>query len=222
MAEKSGGKRVFGWVEVIFDALYLIAALVAAAVLLARPSGEARTLAGIMALILAGGDAFHLVPRMIAAVSGGEKRLAKALGFGKFITSITMTVFYVFLWHLGEKLFAPGGLGAWTAAMYVLAVLRVALCFFPQNKWFDEAPPVDWAVWRNIPFTLMGIMAAVLFGGHSGQAPGMTAMWAAIVLSFAFYLPVVLWAGKNRKWGMLMLPKTCMYLWMLFMCVAAL
>ena len=45
----------------------------------------------------------------------------------------------------------------------------------------------------------------------------MSLMWLAGALSFAFYLPVALWAGKNRKLGMLMLPKTCMYIWMLLM-----
>lgn len=35
----------------------------------------------------------------------------------------------------------------------------------------------------------------------------------AIVISFACYLPVVLWVDKYPKLGMLMVPKTCAYLW---------
>ena len=45
-------------------------------------------------------------------------------------------------------------------------------------------------------------------------------MWLAILLSFAFYLPVVLWSNQNPKVGILMLPKTCAYLWMLAMCLS--
>ncbi|HPF18680.1 MAG TPA: hypothetical protein PLY08_03755 [Bacillota bacterium] len=45
-------------------------------------------------------------------------------------------------------------------------------------------------------------------------------MWLAILLSFAFYLPVVLWSNRYPKIGMLMLPKTCTYLWMLVMLLA--
>ena len=38
-------------------------------------------------------------------------------------------------------------------------------------------------------------------------------MWLTIVLSFAFYIPVVLWADVIPMIGMLMIPKTCAYVW---------
>ena len=38
-------------------------------------------------------------------------------------------------------------------------------------------------------------------------------MWLAIVLSFGFYIPVVLWADVMPMIGMLMIPKTCAYVW---------
>jgi len=34
-----------------------------------------------------------------------------------------------------------------------------------------------------------------------------------IVLSFGFYIPVVLFADKIPMIGMLMIPKTCAYVW---------
>jgi hypothetical protein len=34
----------------------------------------------------------------------------------------------------------------------------------------------------------------------------------AIAVSFLFYVPVVLFARKNPKLGMLMLPKSCAYI----------
>ena len=34
-------------------------------------------------------------------------------------------------------------------------------------------------------------------------------MWLTIVLSFGFYIPVVLWADAVPLIGMLMIPKTC-------------
>lgn len=36
-------------------------------------------------------------------------------------------------------------------------------------------------------------------------------MWLTIVLSFGFYIPVVLWADIIPMIGMLMIPKTCAY-----------
>jgi hypothetical protein len=38
-------------------------------------------------------------------------------------------------------------------------------------------------------------------------------MWLVIVLSFGFYMPVVLFAGWYHWVGALMIPKTCAYLW---------
>ena len=38
-------------------------------------------------------------------------------------------------------------------------------------------------------------------------------MWLTIVLSFAFYIPVVLLADVIPMIGMLMIPKTCAYVW---------
>ena len=59
-------KRVFGTVEALFDILYLFSALILAFILLFSSQGNsARILAGIMALVLVGGDAFHLIPHVI-------------------------------------------------------------------------------------------------------------------------------------------------------------
>ncbi len=42
-------------------------------------------------------------------------------------------------------------------------------------------------------------------------------MSLAIALSFGFYIPVVLW-GNTVSWvGMLMIPKTLAYVWIVFM-----
>ena len=42
-------------------------------------------------------------------------------------------------------------------------------------------------------------------------------LWLAVLLSFLFYFPVVLWAQAVPLIGMMMLPKTCMYIWMILM-----
>ncbi len=48
----------------------------------------------------------------------------------------------------------------------------------------------------------------------------MSSVWLTIVLSFGCYLPVVLWSNRSPGVGMLMLPKTCAYLWILVMCLS--
>ena len=206
-------KRVFGAIEAIFDVSYLAAALILACTLLLHAAdNSARALAGVMALVLAGGDAFHLVPRIQVIRTGKEEQLRGLLGRGKQITSITMTVFYLLLWQIGLLVFRPVNMDAWSYLVYLLAAVRIFLCLLPQNKWTERYPPVIWGIWRNIPFFLMGAAAAGLFFVQRSAKTGLGLMWFAVVLSFAFYLPVVIWSNRNPKIGMLMLPKTCAYL----------
>lgn len=213
-------KRVFGTFEMIFDICYLAAALVIGLVLLLTPSpSHVRMLAGIMALVLAGGDAFHLLPRILVIRTRQEEKFRPALGRGKQLTSITMTIFYLILWQIG--LASSSGVNPlWTYAVYILCIIRIVLCLLPQNRWDARFPPVRFGLWRNIPFFLLGLSVALLFFFLRAKIPGFYWMWLAIILSFSFYLPVVLWSNKNPRIGMFMLPKTCAYLWMLIMCLS--
>jgi len=214
-------KRMFGKVEAIFNATYLAVALGLGIFLVITADGwGVRSLAGTMALVLAGGDAFHLVPRILSVCTGDEARFRRALGIGKMITSVTMTWFYVLLWHIGHLLFQPPDIGVWSVCLYSLALLRSALCIMPQNQWEEINPPGRWGIWRNLPFSAMGLMVAGLFFVYRDDSRGIGPIWAAVLMSFLFYLPVVLFSRKYPRVGMLMLPKTLMYVWILAMCLA--
>lgn len=216
-------KRVYGTIELLFDLFYLAAASILCFILLLGSSGNsARVLAGVMALLLVGGDSFHLVPRITVIRTGNEEPLRRELGRGKQITSITMTLFYLLLWQIGLLVFSLEDSSIWfyTVTIYVLTAVRIFLCLLPQNKWEERNLPVTWGLLRNIPFFLQGAVVTMLYFLQRNAAPGLSSMWLAIALSFAFYLPVVLWSNKSPKIGMLMLPKTCVYLWILVMCVS--
>lgn len=78
-----------------------------------------------------------------------------------------------------------------------------------------DRSPLIWGIYRNVPFALLGILVIVLFY-RSTKERGDEAfgwMWLTIVLSFGFYIPVVLWAEAVPMIGMLMIPKTCAYVW---------
>ena len=67
--------------EAVFDAGYLIFDLVAGILFFAFSKGnDLFVLYGILTLTLCGGDAFHLVPRIIRAVHGSNDRIKKQLG----------------------------------------------------------------------------------------------------------------------------------------------
>lgn len=200
--------------EAVFCVFYLIFTAIVGFRIIKKSEGRKQIkLYGIMTLVLVFGDAFHLVPRIFAAVNpAGDYTVS--LGIGKLITSITMTFFYLILYFIFEMRYdrKNKGLGI---AMIVLAAIRIILCLLPQNDWTGLAP-VIWGVYRNIPFSIMGLIMIVLYFGQKSDKQYKW-MWLAILLSFAFYIPVVLWADVSPMIGMMMLPKTCMYMWIVVM-----
>ena len=202
--------------ETLFDIFYLLTVFTLG-ILMVRGSvaGSQYRLFGWMAVVLGAGDAFHLVPRAIALCTSGLEDYAVALGIGKLVTSITMTVFYVLLFHIWRMRYKIEGGKGLIAAVYSLAMLRVLLCLMPQNQWTSAEAPLSWGILRNIPFAILGAIVIMLFR-RSARKTGDKAfrwIWLTIVLSFAFYIPVVLFADAVPMVGMLMIPKTCAYVW---------
>ena len=203
-------------VETLFDICYLATVLSVGVRMIRGAKGSRQfELFGWMAVVLGAGDSFHLVPRALALCTTGLDSFAFQLGLGKWITSVTMTVFYVLLYYVWRERYEVKGKNSLTVAVYALAAIRVILCMMSQNQWLCDHSPLIWGIYRNIPFALLGILVIVLFY-RSAKEKGDEAfgwMWLTIVLSFGFYIPVVLWANVVPKIGMLMIPKTCAYVW---------
>ena len=163
-------------VETIFDTVYLFSVITIGILMIRKSKGNRQvTMFGIMAVILGSGDAFHLVPRAAALCTTGLENFTVQLGLGKWITSVTMTIFYVVLYHIWRERYQIKGYKAATAAIYGLAGLRIVLCMMPQNAWLSASAPLSWGIYRNIPVVLL-----------------------------ADVIPMI---------GMLMIPKTCAYVW---------
>lgn len=202
--------------ETLFDAVYLITVITLGVIMIRKNQGKRQYLLfGIMAVTLGAGDAFHLVPRAYALCTTGLENYAAALGVGKLITSVTMTVFYILLYYVWRLRYEVKGQKGLTAVVYLMSAVRIALCMFPQNAWTSADAPLNWGIYRNIPFALLGLLIIVLFFREAKKHNDrpFRHMWLTIVLSFAFYIPVVLFADTYPLIGMLMIPKTCAYVW---------
>ena len=202
--------------ETAFDAVYLISVITIGIMMITKGKGNKEyTLFGIMAVTLGAGDAFHLIPRAFALCTTGLENFTVALGVGKLITSMTMTVFYILLYYVWRLRYQVKDQKGLTVSVYLLSALRIILCLFPQNKWTSADAPLSWGILRNIPFALLGLLVIVLFCRSAKQHHDSSFrwMWLTIVLSFGFYIPVVLWADTIPMIGMLMIPKTCAYVW---------
>ena len=202
--------------ETLFDAVYLISVITIGILMIRGSKGNPQfRLFGWMAVVLGAGDSFHLIPRAVALCTTGLENFTVALGIGKWITSVTMTVFYVLLYYVLRQRYGIRGQGGLTAVVYILAAARVLLCMMPQNQWLSADAPLSWGIYHNIPFALLGLLIIVLFyrSAKERKDSAFRWMWLTIVLSFAFYIPVVLWADAIPLIGMLMIPKTCAYVW---------
>lgn len=202
--------------ETLFDIFYLLTVLSVGIRMIRNSKGSAQfQLFGWMAVVLGAGDSFHLVPRALALCTTGLDSYAFQLGLGKWITSVTMTVFYVLLYYVWRQRYHIQGQKAVTWAVYALSAARVILCMMPQNQWLTNHSPLSWGIYRNLPFALLGLLVIVLFyrSAKEHNDSAFRWMWLTIVLSFGFYIPVVLWANAIPMIGMLMIPKTCAYVW---------
>ena len=220
MEENNYKPQIPDVMEAIFDAAYLIFDLVAAILFFIFSQGNMLfILYGVLTLTLCGGDAFHLVPRIIRAVRGSDEKIKRQLGIGLQVSSVTMTVFYIILMYVWKFTFPEMIIPTIVeAVVWISAVVRIVICMLPQNNWCTEEGNIKLSIIRNAVFAVTGIGIIILYAmsGNTGNLH-MTRMVAAIIISFGCYLPVTLLSKKKPKVGLLMIPKTCAYMWVIVM-----
>lgn len=202
-------------VESLFDVCYLMIVVAFGVRLLLEKKNGAK-LFGIMAIMLGVGDGFHLIPRVISHLSpGGFAAHAAALSWGQFVTSITMTIFYVLYYHYYRmQSNDTDNVKKWL--IYGLAISRIGLVLLPQNNWGTADGNYMFGIYRNIPFLIMGFLL-VVWSYKKKDILAFKHMWILISLSFLFYVPVVLFSKTVPAIGALMMPKTVAYLLIVWM-----
>ncbi|MBR6918657.1 MAG: hypothetical protein IKN38_10795 [Clostridia bacterium] len=203
--------------ESIFDIIYLLFAVTLGICILIKKKDTVGKLMGASVVILGFGDAFHLVPRVMNYFSDAD--FTPWLGVGKLVTSITMTVFYLLMYHLWLKLYDERARRIAGAIVYALVVLRIVLCLLPQNRWLSNDGTLLWAIIRNVPFVVLGCIIVCLYFKKRSAIGRFRPVWLLVTLSFAFYIPVAVGASLVPILGMLMLPKTVCYMiliWLFF------
>ncbi len=195
--------------ESLFDIVYILLAIIMGIKILLSKSKSSK-LMGSSVLILGLGDAFHLIPRILNYFINYDFNMY--LGIGKLVTSITMTIFYIFMYYIYLKVYKNKENKSVTFSIWVLSIIRIILCLFPQNKWITNNSPFIWGIIRNIPFIIIGIIITILYYNNRDKISGFKNVWLYVLLSFIFYLIVVLFASSIPILGMFMLPKTICYI----------
>ena len=173
MKENNYKPQVPDLMEAIFDTVYLIFDLVAAVLFFIFSQGNKLfILYGILTLTLCGGDAFHLVQRIIRAVHGNNEKIKRQLGIGLQVSSITMTVFYIILMYIWKFTFPEFRIPVVIeAVIWISAVVRIVICMFPQNNWCTDEGNMKLSIIRNAVFAVTGIGVICLYAISGNQRP---------------------------------------------------
>ena len=201
--------RIYG--ETIFDICYLIIAIVTGVYIIVRYRNKLGGLMGSATLLLGSGDAFHLVPRVLKNFI--QYDFTAALGIGKLVTSVTMTIFYILMFYIYKNKFKVENTKKIELSIWILTIIRIILCILPQNNWItNDDGSVMMGIIRNIPFTIMGIIIIVLYYQKREECNEFKHIWINVLLSFLFYLIVVLGTTKVPTLGAFMIPTTVCYI----------
>lgn len=213
------------WIEIIFNVSYLIVVWGLVATMAVRRSGlavESRQQANLVMWafgLLALGDTGHVGLRVVAYALGGlggvvnfAGRSVSLVGIGMLTTAVTVTLFYILMLELWRVRFQYQ-YGWFEYLLLAAGIVRLVMLVLPVNAWNQPTPPQPWSTIRNLPLMVQGLGLAYLMLRDSGRMNDRTFRWMAgmILVSYACYLPVILWANQEPLLGMLMIPKTLAY-----------
>ena len=104
--------------------------------------------------------------------------------------------------------------GWFGALLFAMAGLRLLLMIPAVNQWNSVTPPQPRSIVRNLPLTIAGLGVAYLIVRDALAAHDRPFVWVGglIILSYAMYIPVILFVQQAPMVGMLMIPKTLAYL----------
>jgi hypothetical protein len=163
-------------------------------------------------VLLALGDTGHVGFRLVAYARGGLDQNEVLVGLGALATAVMITVFYCLMMEVWRKQTSRDRNWLFWLVLF-LAVVRLGVMTLPDNDWGQVVPPFKYSLIRNSFLTAMGIIVIIAFlvDGIPGRNRFLVNSGIAVICSFVFYIPVVLFIQKVPVLGMLMIPKTIAY-----------
>lgn len=206
------------YVEVGFNIIYLIVVWIMTGIMslrMGKVNEKNRKSANLFRwafLLLALGDTGHVGFRVAAYALGGLEQNNLLVGLGALATAVTVTFFYVVMLFIWRDRF-NGKFGMLEYALLASVPIRLLVMTFPQNDWGNSVPPEFWGIFRNAFLVFLGVGVLYLYLRDSIKHKDRLFRWIGycIFFSYLFYTPVILFARDIPAIGMLMIPKTIMY-----------
>lgn len=212
------------WVEISFNVAYLVVVWGLVFAMWRRRGQIAPSQRWAMPFLaafalLALGDTGHVGFRIVAYALGdldatfriGTMELGW-VGLGALSTAITVTFFYVLMVFIWQRRFARR-FDWFAVVLLAAAAVRLLIMALPQNEWNSAVPPQPWSFYRNLPLMISGLGVAYLILRDASAGKDRTFQWIGVMIlvSYAFYMPVIFWVQQMPMLGMLMIPKTLAY-----------
>ena len=134
------------------------------------------------------------------------------VGVGALSTAYTVTLFYMLMLVIWKK--RTNNAYTWFGwLLFIIAGVRLLWMALPGNEWNSVVPPQPMSLYRNALLTIQGLGVAflILRDARVEKDTLFNKIGIFILLSYAFYIPVILFVQKVPMIGMLMIPKTLMY-----------
>ena len=206
--------------ETLCDILYLLIMIALSVNLLLKdgfgnPESRIYHLAGFMVVILILGDSFRFIPRITSFFIKDSDNVELVQDKGKIISSIVITLFYVFLWSLGIIIFSAQISFFYTILVYILAVIRIVLCLISQKYSKDSL----WDIYRNLPFVFLVFVVGLLFFFYRYKIFSLVYAWVAIYFSLIFSMVVLFLSTKTERVGFWVIMRNLSLIWLISMFV---
>ena len=204
--------------ETLCDILYLLIMIALSVNLLLKdgfgnPESRIYHLAGFMVVILILGDSFRFIPRITSFFIKDSDNVELVQDKGKIISSIVVTLFYVFLWSLGIIIFSAQISVFYTILVYILAVIRIVLCLISQKYSRDSL----WDIYRNLPFVFLVFVVGLLFFFYRYKIFSLVYAWVAIYFSLIFSMVVLFLSTKTERVGFWVIMRNLSLIWLISM-----
>ena len=171
-------------------------------------------------IFLAAGDSAMFIAFLIAYLfpaaftdPAGSQKLIQLLLLGVFTTSLTMSVYYVYIGLYYRERFAGGCWNLFILIILTFFIFRFVLHYNPENIWFSMMLPAgtpNYSAWlRNIPLFIYGLVAVMLVLLYAWKEPVreesplqrkinlcVVGAMCALLVSFAVYALDVFYSHK--------------------------
>jgi len=198
-----------------FYIAFIIISFVVSTNMLLRSKGNKKVkIFGFMVLLLAIGESFHLVPRIMEIFTSGTDNYTKLIETGRFIASLSIVFVYLLLYWFWKVYNRVSSLNIHNIGLVVLGILSLSLSVI-----FHDTSNTILVFLRNLPTLVFGALVVLQIKNLNSDTntQPFKYLWIPVLLALVFTVSFELLSIPYPFFIILMMPKTLMNIWIVVM-----